>query len=171
MLVLGSPPPWQNRELEAQEEENEASTREHSSEDDLESLTCDIGDVFSASIPTGQTKVDFISAFIISGLSGKQAIARCISQCCKLGPDKCQYAWLFTGKCFTVGCTEEGADKCVPLSVPSIKSSIYVQIQRSSSSHQQAGACDSILLTPSIEKATRGIIIQGPVFNESESYL
>lgn len=142
VLVLGSPPPWKNRALEAQGEEDEAPMGvQDSSEDDVEAvegLTCDVGDVFAASIPTGQTKVDFISAFVVSSYSGKQAIAQCISQCCKLGPEKCQYAWLFTGKCFTVGCTQEGADKCLPLSVPNIKTSVYVQIQHSPSSQQQA---------------------------------
>lgn len=87
-----------------------------------------------ASIPAGRNGVDHIKSAILEGSDDEAGVVECIQECCKLGPNLCQYVWIFTGKCFAVGCTEENAHKCAPLKVSTLESSVYASIQYPSSS-------------------------------------
>ncbi len=95
---------------------------------------CKVGQVHMASIPAGRNGVDHIKSAILEGSDDEAGVVECIQECCKLGPNLCQYVWIFTGKCFAVGCTEENAHKCAPLKVSTLESSVYASIQYPSSS-------------------------------------
>lgn len=96
-----------------------------------------VGGVHKASIPAGRTEVDYIKSYHVD-TSSEEGIKECISWCCQLGGNHCQYAWLFTGKCFAIGCTEENAGQCRPVHVLSLSSSIYVAL-RHRPGREQAG--------------------------------
>ena len=74
-------------------------------------------------ISTGGLKVDGIEV-LARGKAGQPTVSAeyCISQCCQLGPDDCQYMWVIWGSCFAVSCQSE-SDSCDP--VPLKSSSLY----------------------------------------------
>lgn len=92
----------------------------------LEGSQCGIAGIYRAAIPAGETKVDHFNGFQGEQYGG--SLKECAKQCCKLGPEICQYAWVFTGKCFAVGCTEENSRKCVPKTLSTLTTSIYVAL-------------------------------------------
>ena len=96
-----------------------------------------IAGVYESSIPAGETDVDYIKTFPVSG-SFEDAVTECVRQCCELGREHCQYAWFFADKCVAIGCTEKNAEKCRPKET-SLSSSIYVALQY----HQNEGTCVS----------------------------
>lgn len=87
-----------------------------------------VGGIHEASLPTGQTSVDYIKPFLVD-TSTEEGIKECVTQCCQLGSSRCQYVWLFTSKCFAIGCTAENADKCRPMRMPALSSSAYVAVE------------------------------------------
>lgn len=100
--------------------------------DSTEEGKCREGRVFRTSIPKGETNVDHLNGFLVDSYDDADIRDKCVQECCKLGPETCQFAWIFTGKCFAVGCTKENVDKCVPSSIPSMKSSTYILVVHSS---------------------------------------
>ena len=54
----------------------------------------------------------------------------CLSLCCDLGQERCQYLWVFKEACFSVGCDNNGIG-CLPQLLPvGVKiDSIYVKMQ------------------------------------------
>lgn len=90
---------------------------------------CGIEHVYMASIPAGKTEVDYFNGYMDGEYSS--SIEECAQQCCKLGQKICQYAWIFTEKCFVIGCTRENARKCVPDSVSQRIPSTYASVRYS----------------------------------------
>ena len=85
---------------------------------------CKVSHIFKSSIPSGQTEVDYIT------VHKDISVKTCIDQCCKLGAQLCQYAWLFTEQCILVGCSQQNATKCLPLNMPTLQdTSTYVSLQ------------------------------------------
>ena len=54
----------------------------------------------------------------------------CLSRCCDLGKERCQYLWVFKEACFSVGC-DDSSIGCLPQLLPiGVKiDSIYVKMQ------------------------------------------
>lgn len=100
--------------------------------DSTEEGKCREGRIFRTSIPKGETNVDHLNGFLVDSYDDADIQDQCVQECCKLGPETCQFAWIFTGKCFAVGCTKENVDKCVPSSIPAMKSSTYILVLHSS---------------------------------------
>lgn len=63
------------------------------------------------------------------GLSEKKVTEGCIQACCD-NAEQCQYAWVFRGLCFLVGCDEEKQELCEPRDMSGTgMSSTYIHIQ------------------------------------------
>lgn len=90
----------------------------------------EVSGIYKSSIPAGETDVDFLQSFHVLASVYEDAVTECVTHCCKLGRDRCQYAWLFADKCFTIGCTKDHAQKCRPM-YKALGSSIYVALQYS----------------------------------------
>lgn len=85
---------------------------------------CKVSRIYKSSLPSGQTAVDYITVY------KDVSVKMCIAECCKLGAELCQYAWLFTEQCILVGCSQQNATQCVPVNIPSLQdTSTYVSLQ------------------------------------------
>ncbi len=87
---------------------------------------CSVAVYYKGSIPTGMTEEDYFKPISIA--EGDNVYEQCLKECCKLGPDHCQYTWIFRGECFAVGCTKLNAAKCKPKKVKSLKKSVYLRM-------------------------------------------
>ena len=63
--------------------------------------SCSIGEWHVFAVPSAGVHADKITTI---GL--RQTFNDCLADCCSLGRDVCQYAWLFQDKCFAVACGE-----------------------------------------------------------------
>jgi hypothetical protein len=97
-----------------------------------------VAGVYKGAIPSGEAYVDYLDSFVVLG-SYEDAVQECVVHCCTLGREHCQYAWLFSGKCFTIGCTKKNAEKCQPKERPSLTST-YVQLHFPQVEKGEAGA-------------------------------
>ncbi len=70
---------------------------------------CGLANIYRSSIPTGRTKMSNIETTEL------EKPEECIQACCDIGPEKCQYAWMFAKKCFLIGCDEEEKNLCEPM--------------------------------------------------------
>ena len=96
---------------------------------------CSITQTHIGSIPVGGTKVDHFDGYLDGG-----SIKECAAECCKLGAETCQYAWMFKDKCFMIGCKPENAWKCAPQLVSKLSSeSIYTSVGHAGSKNLLAG--------------------------------
>ena len=79
----------------------------------------------STIVQTATISVDHLKA-----LGTAISAEKCLSLCCKMGRDKCQYLWVFGEACFAVGC-EHGGIGCLPqmLSKNVKMDSVYLRMQ------------------------------------------
>lgn len=137
------------RHRDSQQRQNGQSAATGQDAKGAESSQCSINQVHMSSIPTGETKVDYFHGYMDGEYSG--SIEECAEQCCKLGPDICQYAWIFTEKCFIIGCSPLNAWKCAPEAVHYSKlgPSIYASVAHSAEQGEEEGkstTCNVIIL-------------------------
>ena len=54
----------------------------------------------------------------------------CISQCCSLGPERCQYLWVLKSTCIAVACEKSKMSSCFPQkAVSNGMQSVYVSME------------------------------------------
>ena len=85
---------------------------------------CRILKVSTATIPQGQTEEDIYPIVISDG----DILSECPKECCKLGPSRCRYAWIFKNKCLAVSCSKKKAANCLPKHESGISGSIYIHM-------------------------------------------
>lgn len=115
---------WKDYYYDSQQSDQTAVT-----EQEAKGGQCEISHVYTASLPVGKTEVDYFNGYMDGEHAG--SIEECAAECCRLGREVCQYAWIFTDKCVVVGCTEENAWKCIPISNPKLSSSVYASVSYS----------------------------------------
>lgn len=93
----------------------------HSWPEDEDEPACRIVKLYKKVVPHSGVEVDSVTALLHT-----TDMERCIQACCQRGPNVCQYAWLFEGKCLAVSCHLNPA-KCYPKSV-STYTSLYAKI-------------------------------------------
>ena len=78
--------------------------------------------IYENAIPYGEAKTDVIRTLSRTNTTQEN----CAELCCKVGPEVCQYAWLFGDRCYAVAC-HHNKTLCQPTRV--IFNSTYMRIR------------------------------------------
>ena len=137
---------------------------------------CNTGDWHSGAFPQGfqSDKPDDIDFQLLEG--GYRNKSQCLLKCCELGPQVCQYLWLFKGNCVAVACTPHTSISCtpeqlVPADVPSSVTA-YVNIEYSREDSSPPTTPPPITVTSSIHHPLEAVISPSDVITqESDVHL
>lgn len=99
--------------------------RDQSNVNTQEGEGCTATNTYRGYVPTGRTKVSYITIVDEEKVTTEQ----CMRECCDKGPEKCQYAWTFQGQCILIGCTQEDNGLCEPIKfLRQGLDSVYVEV-------------------------------------------
>ena len=97
---------------------------------------CTAANTYREYVPTGRTKVSYITIMDQKRLTMEQ----CMRGCCDKGPVTCQYAWIFERQCIHIGCTQEDSGLCKPLKFSRQGlNSLYVEVNHYGSDSLSTG--------------------------------